>query len=34
MMYVGIRALAPTADVGIDLSEEHAEAKRLFALGK
>jgi len=34
MMYVGMRALAPTADVGIHLSEEHAEAKRLFALGK
>jgi tetratricopeptide (TPR) repeat protein len=32
IMYVGMKSLAPTVDVGIDLSEEYAEAKRLFAL--
>jgi tetratricopeptide (TPR) repeat protein len=32
IMYVGMKSLAPTFDVGIDLSEEYAEAKRLFAL--
>ena len=34
IMYVGMQALAPTTDVGIDLSKEYAEAKRLFALEK
>ena len=34
MMYVGMKSMAPTTDVGIDLSKEYAEAKRLFALEK
>ena len=34
MMYVGMKSVAPTADVGIDLSREYAEAKRLFGLEK
>lgn len=34
IMYVGMQALAPTTDVGIDLSQEYAEAKRLFELEK
>jgi hypothetical protein len=34
MMYVGMKSVAPTADAGIDLSREYAEAKRLFGLEK
>ena len=31
IMYVGMKSLAPTADVGIDLSREFAEAKTLLS---
>jgi hypothetical protein len=34
MMYVAMKSMVPTTDVGIDLSKEYAEAKRLFALEK
>ena len=34
MMYVGFQIIAPGRDVGIDLSREYAEAKRLFELEK
>jgi hypothetical protein len=30
MMYVGFQIIAPEHDVGIDLSREYAEAKKLF----
>ena len=33
-MYVGMKSLAPAVDVGIDLSNEYAEAKRLFGFEK
>ena len=34
MMYVGFQIIAPEHDVGIDLSREYAEAKKLFASEK
>ena len=34
MMYVAMKSMVPTTDVGIDLSKEYAEAKRLFAFEK